>query len=168
MYNKGDHVVYGSNGPCLVTNITRMSMPGSEEKRRYYVLQPMNSPSSTIYSPIDNERVNMRPILSRKAARELLNEVEGIEELEVESEKVREIVYKEVLRECDPRQFVAMIKTLYKKRDERIAQGRKFTAIDEKYLREVMNMLCIELSLALGSKQETATKHLLERLGEET
>ena len=168
MFKKGDHVVYGINGPCLVANVTKLNMPGCDEKRKYYVLQPINSSGSTIYSPVDNEKVNIRSILTRKEARTLLAEAEEIPEVQVESEKTREVTYKEVLRESEPRQLVGMVKTLLGKRRERIAQGRKFTAIDEKYLKEVMDMLCTELALALGSKQETATRHLMEKLEEPT
>ena len=166
MYNIGEHIVYGSSGPCLIADMTTMRVPGSGGERQYYVLRPVNSAGSTIYCPVDNDRVCIRSVLNRKEAKGLLGEAAEIPFIDIESEKNRETVYKEVLKGSDPRQCVGMIKTLMRKREERLAQGRKFTAVDEKYLREAMDVVSAELSLALGSKQETAAKHLTELLEE--
>lgn len=40
MFAKGELVVYGGNGVCTVTDITRMTFQGTKESKFYYVLQP--------------------------------------------------------------------------------------------------------------------------------
>ena len=69
VFQKGEYVIHGSNGVCLVTDITHLDMPGSDRKRLYYVLQPLNVRDSRIYSPVDNTKVLMRKILSREERR---------------------------------------------------------------------------------------------------
>ena len=160
MYQKGDYVVYGSNGPCLVMDVTRLHMPGCDKKRKYYVLRPVNSDKSTIYSPVDNDKVEMREVLDRKSAEAILDEIPEIDFLEVQSEKFREEQYKEIIRSNNVRDCISMIKTLFVKRKKRLEQGRKFTTVDEKYLREAEAILCSEFSIALN-KDTDATDQIL-------
>ena len=165
MYQKGDYIVYGINGPCLVEDITRLSMPGSDRRRKYYVLRPVNSGKSTIYSPVDNEKVVIRNIVSRKEAEDLLSEIPGIPEVSVEDEKTREERYKEILKNSDLYQCVGLLKMLSRKREIRIQEGRKFTTVDERYLREIDLALSSELAIALEEDRETADKKLWSKLG---
>ena len=89
MYQKGEYVVYGTNGPCMVEDVTKLKIPGCDAKRFYYVLRPVKTGKSVIYSPVDNEKVMIRPILSEEEATVLLQNIPQIALLEVEREKVR-------------------------------------------------------------------------------
>ncbi len=164
MYHKGDYIVYGISGPCLITEVTRLSMPGCDGKRKYYVLRPVNSRKSTIYSPVDNEKVTIRQIMTREQAESLLQEVPKIQQITVENEKLREEQYKEIMKHSDLRDCIGLIKTLYHKRQTRLDQGRKFTTVDERYLREAMDILCSELALSLGMDNEEAQETLSTKL----
>lgn len=164
MYHKGDYIVYGISGPCLITEVTRLSMPGCDGKRKYYVLRPVNSRKSTIYSPVDNEKVTIRQIMTKEQAESLLREVPDIQQISVENEKLREEQYKEIMKHSDLRDCVGLIKTLYHKRQVRLDQGRKFTTVDERYLREAMDILCSELALSLGMDNEKAQETLYTKL----
>ena len=164
MYQKGDYVVYGMSGPCLVEDITRLSLPGSDGRRKYYVLRPVNSGKSTIYSPVDNDKVMIRDIVSRNEAELLLQEIPGIPEVSVENEKLREEQYKEILKQSDPRQCIGLLKTLYHKRWIRQQEGRKFTTVDERYLREIEAILSSELAIALEEDRKDAEKILWKEI----
>ncbi len=158
MFQKGEYIVYGSTGPCMVMDVTRLSMPGCDKKRKYYVLRPMHSGKSTIYSPVDNQKVTTRQVMTRNEAEDLLSEIPNIEQVEIENEKTREDQYKDIIRNSDLRACIGLLKTLLRKRQIRIAQGRKFTTVDEKYLRETEAMLCSELSIALETEYDSAVE----------
>ncbi len=164
VFQKGEYVIHGSNGVCLVTDITHLDMPGSDRKRLYYVLQPLNVRDSRIYSPVDNTKVLMRKILSREEAEKLLEDIPELEQIWIPNEKLREEQYKEVMRTCDCRQWIGMMKTLYRKRLRRLAQGRKFTAVDERYLKEAEEHLYDELSLALGAGRQETEERIIRKL----
>lgn len=164
MFQKDSYVVYGMNGPCRIVNITCLNVPGCDRKRKYYVLQPAGSSGSTIYSPVDNDKVAIRAVMSKKEAQNLLDEAGTIGEIEVRSEKFREETYKDVIRSGDCRRAVALVRTLMDRRHKRIAQGRKITSVDERYLGEAMARLTSELSIALGKSREDITAALTDRL----
>ena len=112
----------------------------------------------------DNTKVLMRKILSREEAEKLLEDIPEIEQIWIPNEKLREEQYKEVMRTCDCRQWIGMMKTLYRKRLRRLAPGRKFTAVDERYLKEAEEHLYDELSLALGAGRQETEERIIRKL----
>ena len=96
--------------------------------------------------------------MTRNEAEDLLSEIPNIEQVEIENEKTREDQYKDIIRNSDLRACIGLLKTLLRKRQIRIAQGRKFTTVDEKYLRETEAMLCSELSIALETEYDSAVE----------
>lgn len=70
MFEKGEYIIYGSNGVCEVQDY--MNAAGEGDNRIYYVLAPMRSKGSTIFSPVDNQKVFMRKVMTKEEARELL------------------------------------------------------------------------------------------------
>ena len=46
-YTKGELVVYGTNGICIVDDIQKMAFPMETEEHTYYVLRPVGNKNST-------------------------------------------------------------------------------------------------------------------------
>ena len=57
-----------------------------------------------------------------------------------------------------------IVKTLYIRKQERTAQGKKITALDERYMRTAENELYSELSLTLGIPKDEMEQYIRERL----
>ena len=64
MFEKGEYIIYGSNGVCEVQDY--MNAAGETDNRTYYVLAPMRSKGSTIFSPVDNQKVLMRKVMTKE------------------------------------------------------------------------------------------------------
>ena len=71
---------------------------------------------------------------------------------------------KEALKTCDYRAWISIIKTLYFRKKERIAQGKKITSLDERYLKAAENELYGELSLTLGVSKSEMEDYICKRL----
>ena len=155
MFHEGEYVVYGSHGVCRIDEVTTLCMPGSDRNRLYYIMQPNNSKNSKIYSPVDNTKVPLRRIMSEDEAAEMREMLSGIEEADVPNERFREETYKDIMRSCDFKQIAGLAKLLVHRRHERLKQGRKFTTLDERYLRASDEFLSMELSQALGEETDT-------------
>ena len=106
----------------------------------------------------------MRRTISKEEAEQLIDELPRIELLWVPDDKQREAKYKEALRTCDYHTWVSIVKTLYQRKKERIAQGKKVTAVDERYMKAAENELYGELSLTLGVPREKMEDYIKERL----
>ena len=164
MFEVGEYIVYGCKGVCQVEEITHIDIPGSNKDRMYYVLAPLEDRNGKIYAPTDNAKVAMRKVITKQEAEQLIEEMPQIEELWVANEKQRELQYKEALKTCDYRAWISIIKTLYFRKKERIAQGKKITSLDERYLKAAENELYGELSLTLGVSKSEMEDYICKRL----
>ncbi|MBR0411121.1 MAG: CarD family transcriptional regulator [Eubacterium sp.] len=167
MYNKGEYIIYGNNGVCMVKDYMQSESMG--EGQVYYVLVPLSSRGSTIFSPVDNKKVFMRPVISKSEAEELIEGIPGYEDMVIADVRPQEQQYKEILQEYDCTVFLRFIKALYGRKKERESMGRKITAVDEKYLLLAKDSLLNELSVALEMEVDEVDRLLFERMtaGEE-
>ncbi len=163
MFEVGEYVVYGVKGVCRIEEITHLDMPGADKDRLYYVLTPM-AEGGKIYAPTDNQKIAMRRVITREEANRLISEIPEIELLWVPDDKQREAKYKEALHTGDYRAWVSIVKTLYLRGKERSAQGKKITALDERYMRTAANELYSELSLTLEIPKDEMEDYIRERL----
>lgn len=164
MFEVGEYVVYSSKGVCQITDITHIDILGADKDRLYYVLAPVGDANAKIYAPTDNRKITMRKVISKEEADKLISELPEIELLWVPDDKQREAKYKEVMRTCDYRAWVSIVKTLYLRKKERTAQGKKITALDERYMKAAENELYSELSLTLGIPKDQMENYIKEKI----
>lgn len=163
MFQIGETVVCGNNGVCLIEKIGPLSNMGKTSGQRdYYTLQPCFDNSGKIYLPVDTDKVVMRYVLSKEEVNNLFNEISDLEQIDITNEKTRELEYKNAVNSSDPRKLIRILKTMYNRRKSRIANGKKSTAIDDKYSRIAESRLYDELSLALGIERETIKNDILK------
>mgnify|MGYP003219050853 CR=1 FL=1 len=76
MFQAGDLLVYGTTGVCRVLSIDRRQerVGSTRQERLYYQLKPIYQ-GGLIYTPVDNDKVSMRPIISRQEAEDLISEI---------------------------------------------------------------------------------------------
>lgn len=164
MFDRGDYIIYGTSGVCQVEDITTMNMKGIPRDRLYYVLNPSSQKGGKIYTPVDNTKALMRPVLTQEEAARLIDTIPEIEELWITNEKLREEKYKECMRSGDCREWIKIIKTLYMRKRQRTAQGKKITSTDEKYLKMAEDYLYSELEIPLEIPKDQMEQYITERI----
>ncbi len=160
MFSVGDFVVYGRSGICEVIDITTMKMSGVPVDKLYYVLRPYKDKNGKISTPVDNDKIVIRAVISEEEAKDLLHQMAEIPELEIPSEKMRETMYKESIRSCDCINLIKLIKTVRTRKHERLAIGKKITATDERYVKMAESSLYSELSMALGIQETEMEEYI--------
>ena len=68
MYEVGDLIVYGRTGICEVTEITTLKMDGVPKDKLYYILRPVREKRGKVFTPVDNEKIVMRKVISKEEA----------------------------------------------------------------------------------------------------
>lgn len=150
MFEKGQLIIYGSTGVCIVDSIGPLDSSSGMGDRIYYTLSPFYSKESKIYTPVDNQKIIMRPILTQDEAEDLIREIPQIQELWIVDEKNREKDYKDALAKADCHEMVRVIKTIYPRKQKRLAAGKKVTASDERYFSMAEDFLYKELAISLN------------------
>lgn len=164
MFDKGDYVVYGGDGVFRVEEIGPLDISGIPATQMFYTLKPISGRDSTVFSPIENEGSTIRPVMSKEDAKKLIDSIEEIELLEIPDDKKREIVFKESLRKYDNFELIRIMKTLIRRRNEKLAAGKKVTALDEKYYHIAEERLCGELTVALNMERGDVVKVVGDRI----
>ncbi|MDD3219873.1 MAG: CarD family transcriptional regulator [Lachnospiraceae bacterium] len=167
MFEIGDYIVYGTNGVCKVEDISTMDSLNVSKGRIYYTLSPCYSKGSKIFIPADNEKVIMRPVITKEEALALIDEIREIEVLWIPNEKQRENEYKDAFRTCDCKQWVKIIKTIYERKMERLENGKKVTSVDEKYFHMAEESLYGELAIPLNMDKNEVREFIVEKIGVE-
>ena len=68
------------------------------------------------------------------------------------------------MRSCYCREWIKIIKTLYLRKAERSARGKKITSTDEKYLRMAEDYLYTELEIPLEVSRENMEEYISGRI----
>lgn len=151
MYQKGDYVVYGTKGVCLIEDVTLIDWAKDciSAEKLCYKLTPRFVKGSTIYAPVENNKTIIRSVMSKEEARDVLNGAGGLEVLHIEEEKERENSYRKALLSGSSTEWSRVVKTLYLRKQERQKSGKRMTCIDERYLHVAENILFGEMSMPL-------------------
>jgi len=166
MYKIGDYVAHCKEGICEVTNIGKLDMSCSDRKKEYYTLKPLYNVGGVLYTPVANERGQIRDVVTAEEARAVIEDMPNIEELQVPDEKKREETYKKEIFKNQCRAWVAVMKTTYLRKMKRLASGKKVINIDDKYLNIAESFLYGELAVALGMPKEEVKKYVIDYLNQ--
>ena len=165
MFEIGDLIVYGINGICRVEGLVP-SPYDKTDTREYYFLVPINSPTrSTIYTPVGNDRVPMRRLMTAQEIDALIGRMPEIEILSVPVEKQRREIYRTVLGTLKPEGYVQIIKTVGQRRAALTAARKHVPMTDLEYGRLAKHLLCSECAHVLGMTEAEADLYIAERLG---
>ncbi len=161
MFGVGEYIVYGQNGICRIEDITHPDISGYDDNRLYYVLVPERSRESRLFCPTDNTKVVLRKIVTAEEAMDAIGEAETMEPLTVANDRMRDECYKNVMKSCELKQWLQIIKTLLIRKKEREAAGKKITATDERYLNAAQDVLYTEVAIATGKNKDEVKQLVL-------
>ena len=166
MFNIGDYVVYGASGVCHIDSIGFPALGGMPKDKQYYTMSLVYDKGGKVFAPVDNEKVMIRHILTRKEAQELIDSIPDIEPLWVPEDKKRDAMFKDALKTYNCREWIRMIKALYIRRQSRLEEGKKITSNDLKYMKMAEDFLYGELAVALGVPRNEMEQYIGKRIDE--
>lgn len=165
MFSIGEKIMYGGTGVCVVEDITDVKLSRLEQPKPYYILRPLYQ-SGTIQTPVENNKVPIRPVMTRTEAEEL---VDGIPEITASIcyEKNLSALrnhYQQQLSSFDCRDLIRMTKSIYAKKKDAESRQKKIGVTDEKFLRRAEDLLFGELAVALEISRDAVLDYIQERL----
>ena len=167
MFQAGDVIVCGTHGVCRVEKVGPLSSAVADRDRLYYTLKPLYERGSVVFTPVDNEKMVIRPVISREEALRLIDGIRDAEALGIEDERKREENYKTALKSCRAEELVKMIKTINARKCSRAARGKKATDADSRYVKLAEDYLYGELAISLDLERDQVKAFIRERIGEE-
>ena len=110
----------------------------------------------------------MRAIITAEEANALLDTVPLVEPKPYYNTALRQLqdYYEKKLAAHDCGILIETLLSIYRKREEVLAQKRKFGAIDERYMKRIEDLLFGELSVALGVEKIDVRRMMADKLNE--
>lgn len=151
VFEKGQYVIYGTNGLCVVEDIKNMSFIKGEEKKLYYILAPVKAKSSTIFVPLNNEKLvlKMRDTMTKEEIDSLLM---GMSDKEFEWEndrRARADMFHDIIAKGVTEELLLMIRCIYMKKNELMAKKKFLPTTDSKTLEFAEKMVEEEFAYVL-------------------
>ena len=168
MYKAGEIVVYGRTGLCEITEIIDKAFSvASRLKTKCYVLKPLKDVSSTVFIPVDNEKLvsTIRYPLSKKEIDSLIKKASKLNFEWNEDRHHRLDFFKSVLSQGITENLIAMIRCLSGKKRELIQVGKKLCLSDEGVFNEAKQMIDEEFSFSLKIGEDEVENYVISRIG---
>lgn len=166
-FAKGDCVVYGTNGICMIEDLKLMSFSTGMKKSLYYILRPELKPESVIFVPVDNEALvsKMRNVMTEDEVNSIILNMKD-KELHWENDRrFRNENFHEILSNGVNEKMLLMIRCIYHKKEELTAMGRKLASSDMNTLKTAEKLVEEEFSYVLhidNEEVEGYIKNMLE------
>lgn len=166
MLNVGECVIYGSHGLCRVRDILIPSFLERGKEKEYYQMISAVDAGSVLYVPVDGADDKVRDVISADDAEELIDDIEYAEELELPEGKKAEPAIMEVIKRNVADEMMSLVKSLRKIKAVREAEGKKFAALNEKYLNIAEKLLYTELAFSLETEKDDIKRRVLDELSQ--
>ena len=148
MFCVGQTVLYGSNGVCMVDDVTEKRI--GKTKMQYYVLKPLCNNTSTLFVPTANQQLvsKMRRILTEDEAEAILRDLPPCGDWN-DNKQERSEQFRAIITEGSCVELIRLIRLVRTHGQEQLAGGKRLHITDERFLKEAEKMVCEEFSLVL-------------------
>lgn len=165
MFKPGEIIVYGNTGVCRIMEITKPNLPGVDKEREYYLLSPLFQ-DGKIYSPVDNTKVFMRPVINKQQAEELIDMIPELQTKQISTTSSQQLSerYQEYFNTHNCTDLLELIMSIYAKKQHQLSQKHKVGQIDERYMRKAEDLLYGELAIALDITPKAVPDFIAARL----
>lgn len=158
MFNVGDLILYSLQGICCIDDICEKTFMGVTKS--YYVLHPITGSKLKISVPVDSENVRMLKLLTKDAAKKVVESFrfQGIDWVETDNERNK--VYSDIVKNGSRKEISMMANTLMREKIKIEKSGRKFHAKDRKLLTYIQDVLFRELAFSLNTTYEAVSEKI--------
>ena len=163
MFQINDYLIYGTTDVCQMVGMRTEKLTGGIE-REYYILKPVYDCNSTIFSPVDNGKTQMRRILTVEEVYGLFRVVPDADDDWIDNDRMRMEKFSEILKSGDRRDLVKLIKALLSKRKEQIENGKNFRSTDEGVMKAAEKLLYNEFALILDIRPGDVAGFIIEQI----
>ena len=160
MFCVGQTVLYGSNGVCMVDDVTEKRI--GKTKMQYYVLKPLCNNTSTLFVPTANQQLvsKMRRILTEDEAEAILRNLPPCGDWN-DNKQERSEQFRAIITEGSCVELIRLIRLVRTHGQEQLAGGKRLHISDERFLKEAEKMICEEFSLVLHISRDEVLERIM-------
>lgn len=167
MFQPGELVVYGATGVCRVESIRQSEPHSALQGKTCYLLKPLYQ-DGVIYTPVENKKVPIRPVMTREDADALISLIPTMQAEACRAPTIQALTqhYQAVIRSGDRRYLIRLMMSIYAKQKQAEAQKRRLGMVDERYMKQAERLLYGELAAALEIPFDQVQPYIVRRVEE--
>lgn len=162
MFEQDDYVVHNTMGVNRITEVLQETVNGKSVE--FYVLEPAFGGNMTLKIPAAGSEDKMRPILTREEVEELIAGIPAQETIWIDEDKIRYEEFRACLKTGACENWVALIKTLNEKKDEREQMGKQLTRVDADVLKTAEKNLTTEIAVVLEMNPDDVLPYIYSQM----
>ena len=163
MFKVGQNVYSQTSGVCIISSIEEKNFGVGEVK--YFVLESIfKKQTSKTYIPVDKADVQLRKLITKKEAKDLLKYISKAERVWENDPKQRRQMFEEMYKSRDLKNVCQLIKSLYLQSEELKKQKKSLSMLDKDFFDKIQRDVIEELSLVMGVSIEEARNVFEESL----
>ena len=163
LYNINDYIMYGVTGVCQVADIKTDKFIGNVEAQ-YYILQPVYANNAIIMTPVNNQKILMRSLLTKEEIDEMIDNIPMIDCTWINDDRQRSLKFREVLFTGKCEEWIKLIKRLYLEQKVKAESGKSLHKVDEEVLKTAERLLFEELSVSLQIPIKKVKHYITNRI----
>lgn len=160
----GDYLVHEGSGVCQVKDIDDIELMGKGSMKTYYCMESVYKAGARVFTPLEGSSLRLRPVAAPEIFKEILAGIADIEVVQEANDRLRQEKFKEIMGEFTPESLAVVVKTALLRKWERVAEGKKTMACDEKVLNVAGKKLYEEMAFSLGKDVSEAQSLFEEEL----
>lgn len=165
MYSIGDLIIYGNMGVFRIVDISAKDLSEETRGQLHYTMKALYQ-ECTVYVPVDNTKVFMRPVISKEEAEKLIDTIPTIQAEAYHTRVLSDLSrhYEEILKTHDCADLIELTMSIYAKKQMIEEQKKKFGSVDERFMKKAEELLFGELSAVLGIPRSEVSKYIASRV----
>ena len=166
MFQPGELLIYGSTGVCQVLSLSHPQHGTAAQRARlFYQLKPLHQ-DGLIYTPVDNDKVVMRPVISRSEAEALIDAIPTLHPATCRAATTQALTqhYQNAVRQHSCRSLMELTMSIHAKRTLAESQNRRLGMVDERFMKQAERLLYGELSVALDIPYDEVQPYIASRV----
>ncbi len=167
MFKVGELVMYGGRGVCKICEIGKPDF-AKEDDTLFYFLEPLYN-SGIFYAPVDNEKISIRKVISKKEAKKLLDEVDSLKCESFTTHSIQQLSqhYQSIIDKHTCKDLLILTKSIMEKENDAIKHNKKLGQIDKRFMKKAEDLLYGEFAAALGIDIEEVENKVKTKLLEQ-
>ncbi len=165
-FKVGDFLMHERSGVCQVEGIIEKALGGKGTEKLYYSLKPVFDKSSVVFTPVDST-VRMRDVMTVEETDELLDRVPDLPVIKEKNPRAAQEIFREKIASFNLDELASVVKTIYLRKQLRMAAGKKAMSSDEKIMANAGKRLFEEMAFARNEDVETCENTFYMRLKNE-
>lgn len=159
MYAIGDFVVHSGHGVCTIKD-----KKFNEQFNKYFYYLETISNKMTISLPEEKANIFLRPIVSEKVCKVLMNNVDDIPVVYSKDNKERKNQFQVLVSSNEFKDTLTLLKCLYALMDEKKKEKKTLGSFDTQFLQQAQRKFFDEIIIALKITKDQAETFITQKL----